>query len=232
MEGPIHPGLKDTDIMAISKWIWEVSELQATTRRADREALKSHITKQVVTVRAPYARYSITKPATAAYLGTINQDAGFLEDDTGNRRFVIVEIGEIDWSYISIDCDQLSAQVVSLYKDGHEWNLTPAESKIQEKINKNYDAPHPVIEFFLEHYAYEPGLWGENFVATVDIIKELEEVGLKGNQRGNMMKLTSWLKGQGSTYDRASTKNGQLRGFYGIKHVNIARRTADDPVNF
>lgn len=216
IEGPINPGLKDTDIASINKWIWEVSELQSTTRRADREALKAHITKQMVSVRKPYGRYSITKPVTASYVGTINQDAGFLEDDSGNRRFVIVAVDDIDWSYESIDCDQLWAQIVNMYKSGCEWELSAEEAQHRDSVNKNYDAPHPVIELFLEYYSHDPGVYGDNFVPTINIIMELEKAGLKGNQRGNMMKLTAWLKAQGCRYDRVLTEGSQQRGFYGI----------------
>jgi hypothetical protein len=219
VEGPINPGMKDTDIESINKWIWEVSELQATTRRADRESLKAHITKQTVSVRKPYGRNSITKPVTAAYLGTINQDAGFLEDDSGNRRFVIVSVANIDWAYESINVDQLWAQIVTLYKSGHDWELTVEEARQRDEVNKEYDAPHPVIELFLEYYTHEPGLYGDDFMPTIDVIMTLEDAGLKGNQRANMMKLTAWLKAQGCNYTRTAEGGEQRRGFYGIKQV-------------
>ncbi len=216
IEGPINPGYKDTDLASIASWIWEVSELQATTRRADREALKAHITKQTVSVRKPYGRYSMTKPVTASYLGTINQDAGFLEDDSGNRRFVIVSLKEIDWSYINIDCDQLWAQIVAMYKDSYEWNLSTQEEHQRDTINKIYDAPHPVIELFLEYYTYDPGVKIDHFIPTINIITNLEKAGLKGNQRANMMKLTSWLKARNCHQDRTFVNGSRQRGFYGM----------------
>lgn len=216
IEGPINPGYKDTDLASINSWIWEVSELQATTRRADREALKSHITKQAVSVRKPYGRHSMTKAVTASYLGTINQDAGFLEDDTGNRRFVIVSLKNIDWSYESIDCDHLWAQIVSMYKDSNEWELSTHEEHQRDSINKIYDAPHPVIELFLEYFTYEPGVLIDRFTPSIDIITSLEKAGLKGNQRANMMKLTSWLKARDCHQDRTFVNGNRQRGFYGI----------------
>jgi predicted P-loop ATPase len=224
IEGAIMPGMKDTDLDAISKWIWEVSELQSTTRRSDREALKAHITKQIVTVRAPYGRYSMTKPVTACYVGTINQDAGFLEDDSGNRRFVIVKVEKLDWSYAGLDVDQLWAQIVTLYRDDEKWDLTADEAAQRDDTNTEYDAPSPVVEMFLEYYQVEPGLMDE-MTATMDILLTLETAGLSGNQRANMMKLTTWLKRQGLDQAQVMEEGQRRRGFYGIKQVKDVEET-------
>lgn len=220
VEGAINPGEKDTDMMSISKWIWEVSELQATTRRADREALKSHITRQAVTIRAPYGKYAMTKSVTASYLGTINQDAGFLEDDSGNRRFVICQLDHIDWNYTKIDVKQLWAQVMAIYQEGKRWELTPEEETMRDTMNKNYDAPHPVIELFQKYFEIDSDNT-ESFTATIDILTTLEDedIGLSGNQRSNMMKLTAWLKTKGIEATRTRKGGGQARGFYGVKQI-------------
>ena len=238
LEGPINPGDKDTDMQAISKWIWEVSELQSTTRRADREALKAHITRQAVTIRAPYGKYAMTKNVTASYLGTINQDAGFLEDDSGNRRFVIVAVDSIDWNYTEIDVKQLWAQIVAAYRSGHRWELTPEEESQRDTTNKFYDAPHPVIELFLQHYDIIPDDV-TTFTPTIDIITNLESetIGLTGNQRSNMIRLTAWLKTKGIEGTRARTGGLLQRGFYGIietdnTNAKIGRNSKPDKLPF
>ena len=222
IEGPINPGDKDTDMMSISKWIWEVSELQSTTRRSDREALKSHITRQVVTIRAPYGKYAMTKAVTAAYLGTINQDAGFLEDDSGNRRFVICQLDGIDWNYTNIDVKQLWAQLVTDYRSGNRWELEPEEEAMRDATNKFYDAPHPVIELFQKYFTIDPSD-DLSFMSTIDILRTLEspDIGLTGNQRANMMKLTSWLKTKGIESTRQRNAAGQQRGFLGVTQVEF-----------
>ena len=51
IENPINPEDKDNRIRLMSKWIWEVSELGATTRKADREALKHFLTVTFCKVR-------------------------------------------------------------------------------------------------------------------------------------------------------------------------------------
>ncbi|MEL0099602.1 MAG: VapE domain-containing protein, partial [Opitutae bacterium] len=42
-EGPVSPDNKDDLLLLLNNWIWEVSELDSTTRRSDRSALKHFI---------------------------------------------------------------------------------------------------------------------------------------------------------------------------------------------
>ena len=67
-------------------WICEVGELLAMTRVKESEAVKSYITRQEDTYRAPYDRHPQTKPRRCIFIGTTN-NAQFLSDKTGNRRF-------------------------------------------------------------------------------------------------------------------------------------------------
>jgi predicted P-loop ATPase len=160
----------------------------------------------------------MTKPVTACYVGTINQDAGFLEDDSGNRRFVIVKVEKLDWSYAGLDVDQLWAQIVTLYRADEKWDLTADEATKRDDTNTEYDAPSPVVEMFLEYYQVEPVIVDE-MTATMDILLTLESAGLSGNQRANMMKLTTWLKRQGLEQAQIMEDGHRRRGFYGIKQV-------------
>ena len=67
-------------------WICEVGELLAMTRVKEAEAVKSYITRQEDTYRAPYDRHPKIKPRRCIFIGTTN-NAQFLSDKTGNRRF-------------------------------------------------------------------------------------------------------------------------------------------------
>ena len=67
-------------------WICEVGELLAMTRVKEAEAVKSYITRQEDTYRAPYDRHPQTRKRRCIFIGTTN-NAQFLSDRTGNRRF-------------------------------------------------------------------------------------------------------------------------------------------------
>jgi hypothetical protein len=99
IEAPIRPDDKDYRIRLVEKFIWEVAELDATTRRQDISALKSFITERTVTVRKPYGHHDVTKPAMASLIGTINNSGGFLADPTGSSRFFVVSLERIDFAY-------------------------------------------------------------------------------------------------------------------------------------
>jgi hypothetical protein len=128
-ESPITPGDKEHARRQCTKFIWEVSELGATMRSADREALKAFITFAERTFRRPYDRNPIVKPALASFVGTINNESGFLTDPTGNRRFLIATVDRIDWGYSTkVTPDQFWAQIMHWHREGQTWELTEEEA--------------------------------------------------------------------------------------------------------
>lgn len=195
IEGPINPQDKDCDVRLMSKLIWEVSELDATTRKADVSALKSFLTKGQVTVRKSYGRHDITKPAICSFIGTINGTAsGFLADETGNRRFLIVRITAIDWSYRDIDRYQLWAQVYHLYRNLEmQPELAPEEQAMQTAINERYQMESPIDDWLAKYFTItgEP----DDFLTIGGIIEHLSDCGhrLHGSERAQAMEVARAL---------------------------------------
>ena len=141
-EAPLNPDDKDSWIRLMSTFVWELGELGSVTRRSDREALKHLISSRIVTVRKPYHRFDTIKPALASLIGTINNEAGFLTDPTGNRRFLVCRLTGIDWAYTKkIDPHQVWAEAVTLYKAGEPCLPTAEETKLQNAINDEYMVP-------------------------------------------------------------------------------------------
>lgn len=128
------------------KFIWEVGELGSTIRKADKEALKSVITRQEITMRNPYDKLPTKKQAVTSFIGTINPgEDGFLNDASGHRRFNVVEISSIDWNYSKdIDINQVWAQAFTLFKQGVPYNLTKDEDTARKSINDNHEMEDPV----------------------------------------------------------------------------------------
>jgi predicted P-loop ATPase len=195
--GGIKPEDKDSFIRLISNWIWEVGELQATTRKADVEALKDFITRDVVTVRMPFARFDTHKPAAASLVGTINENgAGFLVDRTGNRRFAVAVIDSIDWDYTTgVNLTQLWAQIYHLAQNGERAQLTAQEKELQNQINEEYEVISATIE--LLHGAYEVDHTAVNPISARSILMRLQDAGLQGNQRASMMEIAAYLQSKG-----------------------------------
>jgi len=220
-EGPISPDNKDHQIKALEHWLWEVAELDSTTRRSDRSALKHFISQKIISVRVPYGRYAITKPAVASLIGTVNEDgAGFLNDPTGNRRFAVIHLDSIDWSYDEIDVNQLWAQLYHEYKNGAEWELNQNEKEIQNMINKQHMIKSPLEELFMKHFEYDLSD-DDRFMSTMDILEKLGDVGLTGDQFKNKMHLGALLTSLGLKKGKHSTKSGREYGYYGVWIANV-----------
>ena len=215
-EGPINPDDKDSLIRLINNWIWEVAELDSTTKRSERSALKHFISTKTVKVRVPYGQYDTEKPAAASMIGTINEDGtGFLHDPTGNRRFAVVHLDDIDWSYTKIDRDQLWAELYAAYLAGEPWELTPYEQEIQAEINGGHMMVSPLEELLLQYYEIDK-TETERFTPTMEILDRLTTLGLKGDQFKQKMELTSILTKMGLKPEQRRHSGKVLRGYRGI----------------
>lgn len=193
LEGPINVSDKDSDIRLISQWIWEVAELDATTRKADQSALKSFVTKEVVTVRKAYGRHDLKKLAMCSMIGTVNNTSGFLADESGSRRFNITRLDRIDRRYQLLDKDQIWAQAKALYFEGEAWQLVGEEAKAQAQLNRRYEV-ESVLSDWLDR-AFEFGDFEEQY-SVADVLRALaaDDVKVSGSERGQTMEIARLLK--------------------------------------
>lgn len=228
IEGPINTDDKDTFIRLCTKLLWEVAELQSTTRKADREALKHFITVQEITARKPYGHYDMVKPALCSLIGSINEDgAGFLTDPTGSRRFVIICLESINWRYMNdVDVNNLWAQAVALYRKGEPWRLTKEEQEKQREINARYEMDSILSLHFFDHFQVidDP----ERYTTATEIISELEAQGLKGNQQANYNELGRLMKRLGVESFRPLVSGSRPRAYRGV--VSVKEAPADVPI--
>ncbi|TWI50448.1 virulence-associated protein E [Pseudomonas duriflava] len=112
-------GAKDTrEVLEATEgaWIVECAEL-AGMRQKDVETLKHEITKEEDRGRPAYARTVVSVKRRFVLAGTTNSPR-FLHDETGNRRFWPVEVGEIDLTGLLADRDQLMAEALARYRSG------------------------------------------------------------------------------------------------------------------
>lgn len=215
-EGPINPDDKDSLTRLINNWIWEVAELDSTTKRSERSALKHFISTRTVKVRIPYGEYDTEKPAAASFIGTINEDGtGFLHDPTGNRRFAVIHLEAIDWSYTDIDKSQLWAEIYAAYLNGEAWELTPYEQEIQNEINSGHMMVSPLEELLNQYYEVDR-TDTEHFTPVMNILDQLTTLGLKGDQFKQKMELASILTKNGLKATMKRVNGKPMRGYIGI----------------
>jgi predicted P-loop ATPase len=215
LEAPINPDDKDNEVRLMSNWVWEVGELGATTRRTDLSTLKFFLTKGQVCVRKAYGRRDTIKPAMASFIGTINPDgAGFLNDNTGERRFRAVTLTGIDWDYAKLDVNQLWAEAFTAYKNGETNDLTFEEKGKADEVNEEeYKAPDPVVQMILEHFILTDN-WGADRLPSSQVQTILENAGLRmGSTRANAMSIAMAMK----TLGRKKASDGVKRYFSGLR---------------
>lgn len=213
-EAPINVTDKDTDVRLMSNFLWEVSELDATTRKADVSALKAFITKRVVTVRKSYGKHDTVKPALASLIGTVNESTGFLSDETGNRRFLVASITSIDWGYTAIDVDQVWAEAMHAYQAGEMWQLTDAESDMQTGQNKLHEVESVLEDWIRQHFTIDPTAYAQRMTAgeIIDTLRSRYDIRLSGSERAQAMELSRVMTRLGVKKLRTPT----WRGYEGV----------------
>ena len=149
----LNPADKDSVMTAVSHWIVELGELDATFRKADLAQLKAFITKRQDTLRRPYARKDSMLPRRTVFAGTVN-DFEFLHDPTGNRRFWPIHMAAFVRDE-SIDYQQLWAEVKTWYDAGEKWYLNQTAMQELEQHSRTHMVADPEIEALLAYYKFE-----------------------------------------------------------------------------
>lgn len=219
LEGPINPESKDARLRLTDRFIHEVGELGATTRRADSESLKEFITKKFNTDRYPYGKRPMTKPCVCNFIGSVNHDgAGFLNDPTGSTRFLACEIEKINWSYTDIDPDILWSEALWFYRNSEKcWQLNSQEKEDRNRINSQFEMVEPLADYvdqFLEITGSR-----DDFMTTVEIMDYLGKYYRFTNEKVFSRDLARVLHKQGLKPEREPYRKGQphRRGYYGLK---------------
>ncbi len=132
---------KDSLIKAVSAWISELGEIDSTFKK-DQSALKAFITSPLDRIRLPYAAAISDMPRTTSLCGTVNPDK-FLKDDTGNRRYWVIHLDNIDKKLLfgmsKEDIFNLWGYVYSLYlEDKKGYLLNDIEREKVEVRNLDY----------------------------------------------------------------------------------------------
>jgi len=218
-EGPINPENKDDTIRLMGVWLWEVAELGSTFRKSDREALKFFITKERVKERKPYGREDTRAPAMASFVGTINNDAGFLSDPTGSRRYMVSSLTDIDWAYATeMEPKDIWAQAYALYQQGEPWDLLPDEAQIAAEINGDYEIENPIEDHLNSLFDIDSSQidWEMPTTAIIGALKEKGVVSSSRNERSLAMEIGSVLRKAGCERRRRMDDGVRQRIWVGV----------------
>lgn len=114
-------------------WLVEIGELDAF-RKSDIKRIKQFISQQTDRFRAAYGRHVQEMPRCCVFFGTTN-DSSYLQDRTGNRRFLPVDAGlqpptKSVFDDLDSAVDQIWAEAVALWRVGFPL-VIPSELKLE-----------------------------------------------------------------------------------------------------
>jgi putative DNA primase/helicase len=150
---------KDSQFNALSYWLVELGELDATFRRSDIAQLKSFITRDKDVMRLAYAKRKSEFPRRTVFFASVNSE-NFLHDDTGNRRFWVLPCDSINYMH-RIDMQQLWAEVLDLYRAGERWTLSAEELLDVNAYNRSHEVIDPIEEMIRSELRWDQdsSLW-------------------------------------------------------------------------
>jgi putative DNA primase/helicase len=187
-------------------WLYELAEL-AATRPRDAETVKAFLSAETDRYRPPYARNTVDSHRQVVFVGTTNE-ASFLSDPTGARRFWPVTVGTIDLERIKRDRTMLWAEAVAAWKAGEPWWLTPEEDKELRDAQEQYKHEDPwqaAIEQWLEMAANRKTARGGLRIA--DVLVTILEMDTEKHGKHHEMRLGGVLQAMG-WYKRQKSRNG------------------------
>lgn len=168
----LDPDNKDSVLRVIRHWIAELGELGSTTRRSDVESLKAFVTNSEDVIRLPYAKRDSVYRRRTILIGTVN-GAGFLVDDTGNRRFWVIDVIRCHVLEPEV-MQQVWAEYLTLYRDGARWHLDADTLAELNQSNLRFTAVDPLREKIATGWDWSGTDWSQvdpaNWRACPDIL--------------------------------------------------------------
>ena len=198
-------------------WIIELAELKSLARTAGGvESVKRFLTATQDKYRIPYERRADTFYRQCVFAGTTNKD-DFLQDETGNRRFLIVQTGVKKPSkslFVPEIMDTIKlawAEAVHIWKNEKPQLILPEaymqEAKELQEANMADDGKRGIIQEYLE---------GKTQVCAREIwFEALEEsISPKSYQTSEINSIIAKVPGwQRMKTPRKFPKYGSQRGF-------------------
>lgn len=161
--------------------------------------LKAFVSRTDETWRPIYQEHLVSFPRRCLLIGTTNEPE-FLSDDTGNRRWLPLMVGQCDDAGIARDRDQLWAEgIVRFRTHGIAWQQAERLGSSEHEAHFKSDNWSDIIGDWL---VADDGFGGgrpcdREFLRSADILKGALGVPPAGQNRALQMRLAGVLKGLG-----------------------------------
>ena len=199
------------DLIAMSQYGLVCYEELDAMRPTEVNTMKSVVTMPAIDERRPYGYHTEHMPHVASFCGTGN-NVQFLNDATGNRRWLPFEVERIDDPRLyPFNYEGIYAQAYALYRQGFRHFFTKAEEERLKTHNRAFEAPCSEQEAIEKHFRRPgDGERGEFYTATDILLVASEGPSLRFTPEkigGAMQKLG---------YERCSSKG--RRGYRVVRY--------------
>ena len=134
---------KDNLMKINASWIVELAEIEDRTSLSQTQQIKRFITNSSEKFRLPYASRIEEHPRACVFAGTCN-NAEFLNDPTGNRRFWVIPLEKsVDFNLVREERDGILASAVKEYRNNYPVYLSPEETTQNNSNNQTFEYEHP-----------------------------------------------------------------------------------------
>lgn len=190
---------KDTFDQLTSGLVMTIGEFDRTNR-TEVAALKYMITAERVYYRGAYDKVPTWKTIRNSFIATCNID-NILRDETGNRRYIILDVESIDWRYPVGESEQILAQWKHLAHSGADILSKETKERLDGYI-KDHTPPgvdRSIIDDFRSMFTTtkaNKGMEdGKEYVLSSEFLKEFGE--LSRNHQRNITHIRALLKQKG-----------------------------------
>ena len=205
------------DLLTLAQYGVICCEELDTMRPAEMNQLKAAVTMQSIDERAAYAHYHEHRKHIASFCGTGN-NVQFLNDPTGNRRWMPFEVESIDNPRENpIDYEGVFAEAYALYQKGFCHWLSRSEMEQLGQHNETFEAPMPELEAIQQHFRLpQPGDNTELLTRT----EILQIIGCNPALRLDINKIGPAMKKLG--FERKRTK--ERRGYVVYRYTELEKK--------
>lgn len=192
----LDPSNKDSLMQCIQYWIVELGELGSTMRK-DQDRLKAFITADSDEFRRPYKHESVRYPRRTALSASIN-DNDFLKDETGSRRFWVLDItGQI--AFHAINMQQVYAQALYAHKSGESYYMDNAMIEELGKSNERFVEVDPVEDLIQNRLDWQAPEYNWKRTTATELMRDL---GINEPKISQKRRCTSQLRKKGCEESR------------------------------
>jgi len=219
---------KDDEILMTQKLIIMDDEMGGKSKKESKR-LKELTSKQTFTLREPYGKMNVDLNRLAVLCGTTN-DLQILNDPTGNRRLIPIQVNGIDIErYNKVDKRLLFIEAYNLYKNGFEWQLSKADVERMKDKNDKFEEFSNEYELINKYFKIPQGVYNEELSASE--IKMILDV--KSGQKLSLKKIGTELKRIGFKCEIKKV-NGKTMQLYAVEQLisNATPFNLPDPSPF